>query len=68
MIAINKQFKREVYHTADVENLTGWHRLTLRRRWKKKLFPEPKLIGGHLCWHAEVIRRWIDENLEVKHG
>jgi predicted DNA-binding transcriptional regulator AlpA len=68
MAAFNTHIERQVYHTADVEELTGWHRLTLRRRWKRKLFPEPKLIGGRLCWLASEIRNWISENVGVKHG
>lgn len=60
--------RKKVYGTADLESLTGWHRLTIRRRWKKRLFPEPKLIGGRLFWDADIIHRWIDENLGVNHG
>lgn len=55
-------FKRKILYINDVEQLTGFHRSTLRRKWKKDQFPKPILLDStRLIWHIDTINQWIEE-------
>ena len=61
------QFKQQLLFTKDVEQITGFNRVTLRRWWRKGYFPAPvKLNGTVLTWHYDEIHQWIDGN--TKHA
>lgn len=62
------QLPQLIFFIKDAERTVGKPRVTLRRWWREKKFPEPKLINGRLCWRADVIHEWIDENLGVTNG
>lgn len=64
MAARNASLKPKIYFIRDAEEVTRRNRLTLRRWWQKNLFPAPSLINNRLAWDAEVIERWIKENLQ----
>lgn len=50
---------------AHVEQMTGFHRSTLRRWWEEGKFPRPqKLNGTTLIWATETVTRWLKENVE----
>ena len=50
---------------AHAEEMTGFHRSTLRRWWEEGKFPAPhKLNGTTLVWSKEIINQWIEENLQ----
>lgn len=63
---INQSFRtQKVAFITDVESLTGYHRSTLRRKWKKGIFPKPVLIdGSRLAWSPESIDEWIHSKLQ----
>jgi predicted DNA-binding transcriptional regulator AlpA len=56
-----------IFYTKDVEEVIGKSRITLRRWWTAKKFPSPQMLNGRLAWRAEVIYRWINENLGEHH-
>ncbi|HAU0120903.1 TPA: AlpA family phage regulatory protein [Legionella pneumophila] len=56
------QFKQQLLFTKDVEQITGFNRVTLRRWWREGHFPAPvKLNGSVLAWHYDDIHQWIDD-------
>lgn len=55
---------QKLYFIKDAERLIGRNRLTLRRWWKKKIFPEPILISNRLAWHAETVNEWINNHIQ----
>ena len=56
------QFKQQLLFTKDVEQITGFNRVTLRRWWREGYFPVPvKLNGSVLTWHCDDIHQWIDD-------
>ena len=56
------QFKQQLLFTKDVEKITGFNRVTLRRWWREGYFPAPvKLNGRVLAWHHDDIHQWIDD-------
>lgn len=57
--------RSQIVQISHVEEITGFHRSTLRRWWKKGKFPQPnKLNGATLVWTAETITKWIKENVD----
>lgn len=57
--------RSQIVQISHVEEITGFHRSTLRRWWEKGKFPQPhKLNGATLVWTAEIITKWIKENVE----
>lgn len=49
----------------DVENITGFHRSTLRRKWESGTFPRPTLLDGtRLAWQMEAIEQWIKDKFQ----
>jgi predicted DNA-binding transcriptional regulator AlpA len=51
-------------HRAEVEQMTGFHRSTLRRWWEIGKFPQPsKLNGTTLVWYREDVNEWIRKNM-----
>lgn len=54
---------RQLLYINDLEQITGRNRLTLRRWWKKGLFPKPSKINSVLVWRTEIIQNWINENI-----
>jgi predicted DNA-binding transcriptional regulator AlpA len=53
----------KIYFIKDVEVIANMNRQTLRRKWKRKEFPEPTLLGARLAWSAETIHQWIEQNV-----
>ena len=48
-----------------IEELTGFHRSTLRRWWEEGKFPHPqKLNGTTLIWSTQIVVQWIEQNLK----
>ena len=48
-----------------VEEMTGFHRSTLRRWWEEGKFPRPqKLNGTTLVWSTQIVIQWIEENIK----
>lgn len=61
------QFKQQLLFTKDVEQITGFKRVTLRRWWREGCFPAPvKLNGSVLTWLYNNIHQWINGN--TKHA
>ncbi len=57
------QFKQQLLFTKDVEQITGFNRVTLRRWWSEGHFPVPvKLKGSVLAWHYDDIHQWINDS------
>ncbi|HHT9843884.1 TPA: helix-turn-helix transcriptional regulator [Legionella pneumophila] len=57
------QFNQQLLFTKDVEQITGFNRITLRRWWKVGYFPAPvKLNGTVLAWHHDDIHQWINDH------
>jgi predicted DNA-binding transcriptional regulator AlpA len=66
-MASNNQITQKICFIKDAEQLIGRNRLTLRRWWKKNIFPKPALINNRLAWKADIINAWINLNVqEVK--
>ena len=57
-----------IFFIKDIEKTVGKPRVTLRRWWREKKFPEPKMINGRLAWRADVIYQWLDSQMEVSNG
>lgn len=56
--------RSQISQISHVEEMTGFHRSTLRRWWEEGKFPIPqKLNGTTLIWSTELINQWIKENL-----
>ncbi len=54
----------QIAQISHAEEITGFHRSTLRRWWKKGKFPLPhKLNGTTLVWQVETIKQWVKENI-----
>lgn len=64
----NQSLTRKQYNMRDLSTMLGMAPITIRRRFKKNLFPAPKLIGNRLFWSADIVDRWVLENLGVHHG
>lgn len=60
---MNNTLEPKLYFIKDAEQLVRRNRLTLRRWWEHDNFPKPKLINGRLAWHADVIEKWITQNV-----
>ena len=58
---MSKLMTSKIYYIKNVENITGRNRLTLRRWWKKNIFPKPTLINGRLAWKNETINEWLKD-------
>lgn len=53
-----------LYFISDLEELLRRDRQTIRRWWKRKIFPEPALINNRQAWHAETINNWINKHTQ----
>ena len=59
-------FKQQLLFIKDVEQITGFNRVTIRRWWMAGQFPKPvKLNGTVLTWHHDTIIQWINENTQA---
>lgn len=57
--------RTQIAQISDVEEMTGFHRSTLRRWWEDGKFPAPhKLNGTTLIWSTQLINSWIEENVQ----
>jgi predicted DNA-binding transcriptional regulator AlpA len=52
-------------HIAEVEDLTGWNRSTIARRYRKGKFPRPHRLADckDRVWRLSEIRAWLAENV-----
>ena len=58
------ELKPKLYFIKDAEKITRRNRLTLRRWWKRDIFPKPTLINNRLVWQVAVIDQWINNNVQ----
>jgi len=64
-MGVNSMIDKRILHIPDVEQITGFHRSTLRRWWEDGKFPVPqKLNGTTLVWSTQTINQWIEENVQ----
>lgn len=57
--------RSQIAQISHVEEITGFHRSTLRRWWEAGKFPIPqKLNGKTLVWPTHLINQWIEENVK----
>jgi prophage regulatory protein len=55
----------KIAQISHVEEMTGFHRSTLRRWWDEGKFPRPqKLNGSTLVWSTQTVIQWIEENTQ----
>ena len=55
----------QISQISHVEEMTGFHRSTLRRWWEGGKFPRPqKLNGTTLIWSTSLILQWIEKNVQ----
>jgi predicted DNA-binding transcriptional regulator AlpA len=58
----NPPLKREFFYIRDIEQITGRHRLTIWRWWKKGKFPKPFTNHSMVnVWKSDDIIKWIDD-------
>ena len=54
----------QIVQISHVEEMTGFHRSTLRRWWENGRFPVPhKLNGTTLVWPTQLVNQWIETNV-----
>lgn len=59
----NNRAERKFYFLRDLEKLTGYSRITLRRMWEAEKLPRPRKInGGKLIWPVVIIEEWFSAN------
>ena len=58
---MKKNLERQLLYIKDVEQITGLHRSTLRRKWGNGQLPKPLLLDSRLVWHSNTINQWIEE-------
>jgi prophage regulatory protein len=59
--------QRKILHIPDIEQMTGFHRSTLRRKWENGQFPRPILLDDtRLVWHIDTVNQWINEKFLVE--
>ncbi len=57
--------QNQLAQISHVEEITGFSRSTLRRWWKKGIFPHPqKLNGTTLVWQTQQVKDWIDQQFQ----
>jgi len=56
--------RSQISQISHVEEMTGFHRSTLRRWWEEEKFPRPqKLNGSTLVWSTHLVNQWIEESI-----
>lgn len=48
---------------ADIERITGRHRMTISRWMKKGNFPKPRYVAASRAWTVHQIDEWLRESM-----
>ncbi len=57
--------RSQIAQISHIEEITGFHRSTLRRWWEDGKFPRPqKLNGTTLVWPIQLVTQWIEDNIK----
>jgi len=50
----------------DIEDRTGWSRVTIWRRYKAGVFPLPHFLGNDRAWFEDEIDEWEAEQMRAE--